>query len=68
MNTICFSLITLLIIGLLITDLVTIPLIKQNKKIIIFCIILFYINHGYRTNFELERKSCGAWCQRLRVN
>jgi hypothetical protein len=66
MNTICFSMITILIIGLLTTDLVTLPLIRENKKLIIFCIVLFYINHGYRTNFELEDKSCGAWCQRLR--
>ena len=66
MNTICFSMITILIIGLLTTDLVTLPLIRENKKLIIFCIVLLYINHGYRTNFELEDKSCGAWCQRLR--
>ena len=68
MNTVCFSLITILIIGLLCADLVTLPVIKQNKNLIIVCIVIFYIHHGYRTNFELERKSCGAWCQRLRVN
>jgi hypothetical protein len=48
------------------TDLVTLPVIRENKKLIIFCIVLFYVYHGYRTNFELEDKSCGAWCQRLR--
>ncbi len=66
MNTICFSMITILIIGLLTTDLVTLSVIRDNKKTIIFCIVLFYITHGYRTNFELEDKSCGNWCQRLR--
>ena len=66
MNTVCFTLITFLVIGLLMTDLVTLPLIRENKKLIIFCIVIFYINHGYRNNFELEDKSCGAWCQRLR--
>ena len=68
MNTVCLTIITILLIGLLYTDLVSFPVIKKNKNLIIFCIILFYINHGYRTNFELEKKSCGAWCQRLRLD
>ena len=66
MNTLCFTMITILIIGLLMTDLITLPVINENKKLIIVCIVLFYINHGYETNFELEQKPCGAWCQRLR--
>ena len=66
MNTLCFTMITILIIGLLMTDLIALSVINENKKLIIACILLFYINHGYGTNFELEKKSCGAWCQRLR--
>lgn len=66
MNTVCFSMITFLIIGLLMTDLVSLSVIRENKKLMIVCIVLFYVYHGYRTNFELEDKSCGAWCQQLR--
>jgi len=50
----------------LMNDLIALSVINENKKLIIACILLFYINHGYGTNFELEKKSCGAWCQRLR--
>lgn len=68
MNTICFSIISFLLVGLLCSDIIKTPMIKDNKKFIIFCIILFYINHGYKTNFELEKEPCGAWCQRVRIN
>ncbi len=67
MNTVCLTLVILLIISLLMTDLVSFPMIVNNKKLIIGSLIIFYIYHGYSTNFKLEDKACGAWCQKLSV-
>ena len=49
------------------TDLTSLPVLKENKKLIIGSLIIFYIYHGYNTNFKLEDKACGAWCQKLKV-
>tara|TARA_Y100000590_G_C15362604_1_gene879508 strand:- start:62 stop:268 length:207 start_codon:yes stop_codon:yes gene_type:complete len=68
MNTICLTLVTLLMLGLLQTDLLSFPIIKENKKLIIGSLIIFYIYHGYSTNFKVEDKSCGAWCQRVKLD
>ena len=67
MNTICLTLVTFLIIALLQTDLASLPVLKENKKLIIGSLIIFYIYHGYSTNFKLEDKACGAWCQKLTI-
>ena len=67
MNTVCLTLVTLLIIALLMTDMTSLTVLKQNKKLIIGSLIIFYIYHGYSTNFKLEDKPCGAWCQELKV-